>query len=176
MRKQNIVCCLVIAAIAWLILFAQSPAQATRTGCTLEDFYWYIEDVKQNGIPQNAQIITDKAKICGGWKCFIEHDPLDKCQEAAAKYALINIVIKGDDVKLCLDPLRIKFAREADFRDLTKYGDEIFTGKWKNGTIYVVGPGNIHLTKFYSLNGHQFALGSGVLPDGRQENYALVRP
>ena len=106
----------------------------------------------------------------------MEVDPKDQRQSAAAQYAFVNIVIKGDTVKLCLDPIRIKFAREADFHDLSWEGDHIFEGRWEKGGIYVTGPGNIRIKKFYSKNGCRYAVGEGILPDGCPENYALVRP
>ncbi|MBQ7569264.1 hypothetical protein IJT17_10755 [bacterium] len=175
MKKHSFLYSLAAIAIAFLVLSTLSPAKA-RTGCTLDDFYWYIEDVKQNGVPRDAQIITDKAKICGGWKCLIEVDPNDKFQSAAAEYALINIVMQGNSVKLCLDPLRIKFAREGEYRDMSRDRDSIYKGKWENGGIYVVGPGNIRIKKFYRKDGHQYAIGEGMLPDGCPLNFALVRP
>lgn len=176
MKKRNIIYCLAAAAVLFLSLGTLNPARAARADCTLDDFYWYIEDVKQNGIPRDAKIITDKSKICGAWKCLIEIDPNDKRQEAAVEYAFVNIAVRNGAVKLCLDPIRIKFAREGDFRDLSRQHDSIFKGRWENGGIYVTGPGNIRIRKFYSRNGRQYAVGEGILPDGCQENYALVRP
>ena len=176
MNKRKIVYCLAAAAALLFTLAALNPVRAARADCTLADFYWYIDGVKQNGIPSDAQIITDKSKIGGAWKCLIEVDPKDQRQSSAAEYAFVNIVVKGDDVKLCLDPLRIKFGREADYRDLSRQADSIYKGRWENGGIYVTGPGNIRIKKFYTLKGRQYAIGEGILPDGCQENFALVRP
>lgn len=176
MKNRYFAYCLAAAAAVLLTLVAFSSASAARADCTLDDFYWYIEGVKQNGIPRDAAIITDKSKISGAWKCFVEVDPQDQRQSAAVQYAFVNIAVQGDEIKFNLNPLRIKFAREASFHDLSRQADSIYRGRWENGGIYVTGPGNIRIKKFYSHNGRQYAIGEGLLPDGCLENYALVRP
>ena len=55
--------------------------------------------------------------------------------------------------------------------------DSVFTGK-KNadGTITAVGPGTLTLRQCVSRDGHQYAVGSLMWPDGIVSHVALARP
>ena len=142
----------------------------------LSDFLWYTEDVAYNGVPSDASIIDNIGSLTGSWKALIIYDPNTKFDAGAMEFLNVALAGAAESLSLTLDWYQIFWANEGERFDETDMEDGVFLGKWENGDLWASGAGTIHLTKFYELNGKQYAVGTMDTPDGTPALVALVRP
>ncbi len=142
----------------------------------LEDFYWYTEDVMENGVPEGAQIIDNVAYVLGGWKGFILYDPDNSYGANSAELLNATIESSDDNLRLTLDWYLMLIPGETEAYDETDMEDIVFEGEWIGGGIQVFGRGELRLRRLYDLDGKQYAFGSLETPDGIPALVALVRP
>ena len=129
-----------------------------------------------NGVPADAEKITDFSKITGTWKGLIYYDPHN--ERDSEGMALLNFTVGGteDAVTLTADWYSIYFVTDGKEYSQEEENDSIFTGLWLDGALEVAGSGNIHLTDFYVRDGRQYAVGTMDCVDGVFACVAMVRP
>ena len=144
---------------------------------TDDDFLeWYAKDVMWNGVPADAEKITDFSQIAGTWKGLIYHDPNNEYNSEGVE--LLNFTVGGteDAVTLTADWYSIYFVAEGQEYSKEEENDSVFTGLWLDGALEVSGSGSIHLTEFYVRDGRQYAAGTMDCVDGVFACVAMVRP
>lgn len=142
----------------------------------LSDFMWYFDNVYYNGIPGEAEAITDAAALNGGWKSFRWYDPEYTMDSYMLEFLNADISIEGDraEVTLTLNDLHLP-----DGTVIDESGSEPlrYQGAWDGSRIEASGGGAVHIETFYMLgDGKQYAVGTFDSPDGIPAYIALVRP
>ena len=143
----------------------------------LLDFDWYVTDVFLNGIPDDALIVVDYSDVLGSWKGFIFYDPYNKMD--AYGFDLLNIEIDGygEDAMLLLDWYSYYSDYDQQIYDISGTEDSIIEGSYVQGLFQAGEPGyRFYITKFYYLDGAQYAVGYVQLESGEETYLALVRP
>lgn len=143
---------------------------------SLADFDWYLDDVRKNGIPSDAQRADPEqfASLAGEWKSFVFYDP-DGVRDSCGQ-ELANISIRQFDGAAILT-YGYYFYYDSSGEGFDCAGDvSTFAGTFQSGMLYVTGAGNIKITEFYRIGDHEYALGSYYTPDGLEAELAMVRP
>ena len=137
---------------------------------------WYARDVMWYGAPADAGRITDFSALLGGWKGLIYYDPENAYQNEAIE--LVNFRLDGgaESAVLTVDWYNIYWVQDGRGYSEEEQEDSVFAGTWQLGELYVVGPGNIRFTDFYTRDGKQYACGLMTCPDGIPAGVAMVRP
>lgn len=142
----------------------------------LSDFMWYFDNVYYNGIPGEAEAITDTAALNGGWKSFRWYDPEYTMDSYMLEFLNADISIEGDraEVTLTLNDLHLPDGTVIDESE----GQPLsYQGIWNGGSLTASGGGAVHIETFYTLgDGKQYAVGTFDSPDGIPAYIALVRP
>lgn len=142
----------------------------------LSDFMWYFDNVYYNGIPGEAEAITDTAALNGGWKSFRWYDPEYTMDSYMLEFLNADISIEGDraEVTLTLNDLHLPDGTVIDESE----GQPLsYQGSWNGGSLTASGGGAVHIETFYTLgDGKQYAVGTFDSPDGIPAYIALVRP
>lgn len=140
---------------------------------TLADFTWVTQDVLVGAGLTGGEPIPFSG-LLGGWKCYL----IDIPGEGQMVERFLNVDISGteENVTLTLDWYYIYLGDEDRGYD-EDAPDSVFAGK-KNadGTITAVGPGTLTIRQCVSMDGHQYAVGSLMWPDGIVSHVALARP
>lgn len=137
---------------------------------------WYARDVMWYGAPADVERITDFSALLGGWKGLIYYDPENAYQNEAVE--LVNFRLDGgaESAVLTVDWYNIYWVQDGRGYSEEQQEDSTFAGTWQLGELYVVGPGNIRFTDFYTRDGKQYACGLMTCPDGIPARVAMVRP
>jgi len=139
------------------------------------DFAWYFNDVKKNGVWSGVTKITDYSQISGGWKCSIVYNQSEtitmECRED------VNLEISGNAssvvAKIHWGSLYIE---GEDTIDETYIDDTEMSGSFNNGTLSLTGPCDITFTQFFIKDGKQYSVGSLSSSEGESAVVILVRP
>ncbi len=152
------------------------PALSTTQRPSLEDFAWYTENVRQNGVPDGVAVIDEIAPVSGGWKALILYDPNNEYNSYAVE--LLNVSIEGtaEELTVILDWYQIIWGGAIEPTDETDMEDSVFSGNWAGAGLWASGPGTIYLMRFYEQNGAQYAVGRMDTPSGVPALLALMRP
>lgn len=153
-----------------------NTALSTAERPSLEDFLWYSEGVRYEGIPAEAASIDSVEAVSGGWKALIIYDPDNAYDSGATEF--LNMTLDGgaESIRLTLDWYQIFWSSDGSSHDESQMEDTVFSGSWDSGGLSASGAGSIHINDFYELNGRQYAVGSMDTPDGIPALVALVRP
>lgn len=158
-------------------LLSPKEISTTEAGDFME-FLWYLDGVHYSGIPVDAEFITDKDSLEGGWKCLIWYDPEMKMDSYSHQFLNVDITFKKERVEAVLDWSHSYFDT-TEFVDESDMQSSKFSGKWEDGSFWASGPGTLHLDSFYRLKngtGSQYAVGVFDSPDGVPAVIAMMRP
>lgn len=138
---------------------------------------WFINGVRQTGVPQEAERIADLASLTGKWKALFIYDPDMQQSSYAQELLFIDIEAGQNAVTATADPVKIRFGFDAEFTDESQDDDWVFAGSFSEGRFdgeYL--ETSIYITEFYNLNGKQCASGAIITASGISGAVALVRP
>ncbi len=136
---------------------------------------WYVGDVFQNGVPENAEKITDFGSVTGSWKAMLYLDPGN--ENGRESIRLFNVFI---DAGQEAPEMTVSWYAVYWFEDDASYSEEdcpgiLLTGAWSDGRFSLTGDAEVDITDFYRQNGKEYAVGSWN-DDGTEGYLALVRP
>lgn len=153
-------------------LGSAAQSLSTQERPTLEEFSWYKE-VSANGFWDDAAPLLTTEQVLGGWKGFIVRDPDRKRDSYSQELVNVDISVDGSEAIFTVDSYKIYFDGESYDRS----GEDAmrFTGNYSNQEFYVIGPGSISVGFFYAYQGHQYAMGEMVDPDGVTADFCLMR-
>ena len=124
-----------------------------------------------------AQTTADREALYDAAVLQLETYLENAVDDVAALERLLNVYISGtpSETTVLFDwyYMRIGSGNEG-FPEETD--PSVFTGSFQDGGISAAGPGNIDITRFYSADGQQYAIGKLHWPDGYTAEMALVRP
>ena len=144
-----------------------------RTEDTTE-FEWQW-DVRENGIPADAVMLTDPADISGRWKGFNIYD--DHGDMVGVEFLNVDIMAGEGAATVVYDWYKIAWNDSPYLEDETDMDDIYFYPSFQDGTMYGGSDyGNLDLYAFWQLGQKQYGLGELMLPDGGMVYLALVRP
>lgn len=145
---------------------------STQERPTLEEFSWY-EEVSVNGFWDDAVPLRTTEQVLGGWKGFVVRDPDRERDSYSQELVNVDISVDGSEAIFMVDSYKIYFDGESYDRS----GEDAmrFTGDYFNQEFYVIGPGSISVGFFYEYQGHQYAMGEMVDPDGVTADFCLMR-
>lgn len=145
-----------------------SQGHSTFDTPTLGDFLWLTGDAAMGNVPAGATRILDVGSITGGWKAYMFGGNMEWLLNA-------NIDVGQSAMSIMLDWFYVHDgATDEGFDDTTP--NSVFSGEFDGGMLDATGSGRITLAAFWEQDGHQYATGSFVWPDGTQCTIALVRP
>ena len=153
-----------------------NPNLEEMTAPTLADFMWYYDGVYYNGVPGNAEVVSEKDKLSGAWKAFFwfGHDVSGSYD--AMEFANVLLTPEDNTVEISAKMCLLYFP-ESEVVDESKDPIHTFSGTWDENGIKATGAGNINITSFYEMpGGHQYAIGTFDAPDGTPTVIALTRP
>lgn len=151
-------------------------ALSTSQRPALEDFQWYLDGVLYDGVPADGVKMYSPGDITGGWKGLIIYDPDNLAGENALEFLNVNIEGSAESLILTLDWYLMFIAGAEESLDETDMEDGVYQGQWEGGSMWASGAGTIHLDRFYTKDGSQYAVGTLDTPDGVPALMALVRP
>ena len=135
---------------------------------TLEDFLWLTGEAAKGNVPSGATRILELGSLTGGWKAYMFGGNMERLLNA-------NIDVGQSEVSIMLDWFYVHDGEtDKGFEDTTP--NTTFSGAFDGGMLDAVGPGRVTLAAFWEQDGHQYAVGSFMWPDGEVHTIALVRP
>jgi hypothetical protein len=143
----------------------------------MEDFYWYMDEVYNYGIPANAAQVTDFSEIAGSWKALFWFDPENIVDSYGA--TLLNIDIGGDAGSTTLTCRWYKMygGTNNEVYDVSGDDETVMRGySDENGLTAGIPGAEITLGYFYTLDGKKYAIGIYELQSGEPAYVAMVRP
>ncbi len=151
---------------------AATPASpksfSTNEWPTLADFTWLTGETAKGNVPAGATRLTDLGVVTGGWKAYLYDSDMEWLLH-------VSIDVGQSDVAVALDWY---YARDGatgqSHEDTTP--TSFFSGTWDSGILDATGSGRVTLAAFWQQDGHQYAAGSLMWPDGNVSTLALVRP
>ena len=159
--------------IATYIATAKSMSTSDRPN--ISDVEWFMNSVKWDGVPTDAEVISDYHLLDGGWKAYIEWDPYYKANSHCEYY--MNVFIKTvdtDNVTFTVDYWSMS-SPDGTY-DMSDEGRDI-AGSWdENFDLTAMDEmDKFVITDFYYRDGHQFAIGNVMSIDGTEGLVALQR-
>lgn len=141
-----------------------------------EDFAWYIDDVYENGSPDQA-IRLDFAQLQGNWKALLWYDPQNVMDAEGWDSLVLGISGSPDNVLLKLD-WQDSYIKSIDsIVDVSALADSEMMGIYDIEGIMAGDPGyELYLIDFYLMGDHQYAFGYMLVESGEDVLVALVRP
>ena len=149
---------------------ASTPAGGFSTSewPTLAEFTWLTGETAKGNVPAGATRLTDLGVVTGGWKAYLYDSDMEWLLH-------VSIDVGQSDVAVALDWY---YARDGatgqSHEDTTP--TSFFSGSWGSGVLDATGSGRVTLAAFWQQDGHQYAAGSLMWPDGNVSTLALVRP
>ena len=135
---------------------------------TLEDFLWLTGEAAKGNVPAGAKRIVELGSVTGGCKAYLFGGNMEWLLNA-------NIDVGQSEVSIMLDWFYAHNGETGEgFEDTTP--NSTFSGPFDGGMLDAVGPGRVTLAAFWEQDGHQYAVGSFMWPDGELYTIALVRP
>ncbi len=136
------------------------------------DFDYFYEDQLVNGVPEDAETVTDKAAIGGIWKMTAYIDP--NSENAVKKLAVLTLVSENGEAA-CIVSWRKMLDAQGNGRELREsvsyegklYDNSVMDVKAEDGST-------ITISRFYRHNGKMYALGSGNI-DGKDALVAFTK-
>lgn len=174
--KRNIFYKGILTAFAISVVSFAGVEAADRYRPTLDDFYWYTEEVKQNENPEVDYYIDGYDEITGEWKAMVDIDIMGD-PDITSVVLLCNMTLDGDfgDAELVVDWYERYFMPQSSCYNEENQSDSVFYGSAGGNGISFTGSGNILLTDFYVNDGYEFGLGTYQSPSGEHGTVALVR-
>lgn len=129
-----------------------STSVYSASGPAFHDFDWYLEEVKENGIPEDAIDIENFEELIGDWKMMIitDHgaDPLDYTM------MLVNAKIEGtkEECEVTCDWHRI-FYGETGSTIVDDSPDTVLKGEYHFNRLDVSETDYLRITDFYRTDG-----------------------
>lgn len=122
----------------------------------------------KGNVPAGAKRITNFGDLMGGWKAYMF---------GAGQEWLFNATIDAgqNGAQAVFDWFYVHSDSTGEGHEDTA-PNSTFTGSWENASLDAVGSGRLTLVAFWQQDGHQYATGSFIWPDGGQCTIALVRP
>ncbi|WP_373719789.1 MULTISPECIES: hypothetical protein [Bacteroidales] len=140
-------------------------------------YYWFNDGVRFSGPPSGRQTTNNYESLLGGWMALITNDPDNKLGEYSLQTMNINFSGSASAAKAVMRHGMIFIGGKCDTSyDESKYSPSVFMGSYKDGKLYLTGPGNIKINEVYLFDGRQYAIGVFDSPDGVPAVIALVRP
>lgn len=136
------------------------------------DFRWYLEDIMNNGIPEEAESIAQFDDVKGVWWL------LRVSEDDENRKWLAKAVISGTDeeCQVYLDHYRYFTSEEDQMMGMEDESEsEIYPGSFHEEGLYCGGPGNLKILEFYKLDGEEYAVGTCTFRDGAKSKVALRR-
>lgn len=134
----------------------------------LAEFMWLTGEAAKGNVPAGATRIVELGSLTGGWKAYMFGASMEWLLNA-------NIDVGQSAVSIMLDWYYVRDGETGEsFEDTTP--NSTFSGPFDGGMLDATGPGRVTLAAFWEQDGHQYAVGSFVWPDGEQCTIALVRP
>jgi hypothetical protein len=149
---------------------------------SIGDFFWYTEEVKWDGPPQDAVVLNDFSAVSGYWKAYTETIPLFEGEDESMEW--FNAEISGDAGQASFTYHTKGFTGfeastgeiyKLDFRDGERYGGSFNDCQLACGDRDTQGV-EIRIYGFYSLDGKQYAIGEVIWISNELQALALVRP
>ena len=149
---------------------------------SMDDFFWYTEDVKWDGPPPDAVVLNDFSAVSGYWKAYTETIPLFEGEDESMEW--FNAEISGDAGQASFTYHTKGFTGfdastgeiyKLDFRDGERYGGSFSDCQLACGDRDATGV-EIKIYGFYSLDGKQYAIGEVIWTSNELQGLALVRP
>ena len=150
---------------------------STEEKPSLSDFMWYFDGVYWNGVPTDANAITESSLLQGSWKLFTWYYHNEGQDTYWIEFGNVSLDFNGDNVAVAVTPHALYPPAGEEPIDLTENDIEKYSGKWDGKGFSATGAGNFNVTEFYTLDdGKQYAIGTIDEPDATPTVIALVRP
>ncbi|MCR5673806.1 MAG: hypothetical protein K6F87_08865 [Lachnospiraceae bacterium] len=147
----------------------------TSTSPTLEDFMWVTPEIYKGNLPDDIERLSFD-EVTGSWKAYIITDPEVKFDSMTESFLNASISGSEDRVEITLDWNYTYINSEGSGYD-DNSPDSLFTGAWSDDSIKdATGAGKVSIDTFYYDNGHEYAVGSMMWPDGIPAVVFLSRP
>lgn len=142
---------------------------------TLEDFLWADPDILHGTLPAGADRLEDFGEIEGGWKLYVLDDPDNEYGSGMERFCrcAFGEDENGRGIGIRWDYVFDSF-EGSGFDDDTP--DSFYYGSFENGVLDAMGPGRVMITDFWYMDGHEYAVGRMMWPDGVPASMLLVRP
>lgn len=106
--------------------------------------------------------------MTGGWKGYIVGSGAERLMNA-------DIQVAQSGVTVAIDWYYVRFGGSGNGSE-DNTPNSSFKGTWSGNSLDATGSGRITLAAFWEKDGHQYATGSFIWPDGASATVALVRP
>lgn len=147
----------------------------TSTSPTLEDFIWVTPEIYKGSLPDDIDRLGFD-EVTGSWKAYIITDPEVKYDSMTESFLNASVSGSEDNVEITLDWNYTYINSEGSGYD-DNSPDSVFTGAWSDGSVKdATGAGKISIDTFYYENGHEYAVGSMMWPDGIPAVVFFSRP
>lgn len=119
-------------------------------------------------MPAGAIRLTDLDAVTGGWKAYLYDSEMEWLLHA-------TIEVGQSDAIIALEWYYARVGSTGEgYEDTTP--TSFFSGTWDSGMLDAVGSGRVTLSAFWQQDGHQYAAGSLMRPDGNVSTLVLARP
>lgn len=147
---------------------AASPTNySTYERPVIGDFKWLDGEAMKGNVPAGAQRIVDLGALTGSWKGYVVGSNMEWL---ANPY----IDIGQSGVIFAIDWYYLRNASGDVIEDTTP--SSMFEGTFDGGMLDATGSGRVTIAAFWEKDGHQYGVGSYILPSGETTTIALVRP
>lgn len=149
---------------------------------SLDDFLWFIDEIKNYGLPGDSVVITDFSVIKGYWKAYTETAPMFLDEPEYIEWFNAEISGEASDAVFTFHTEDFFGAEKntGDVYDLSFREGENLTGEFSGGVLILGDIDNygweITIMVFYSRNNSQYAIGEIAWISGEKQNIALYRP
>jgi len=149
---------------------------------SLEDFFWFTEDVRWDGLPAGRNAITDFSDITGYWKAHTEAIPTYPGEGEYWKWFNVEISGNSDQATFTFHTRGFTAYDQETGRidDISRDDGFFLNGSFSDGQLVVgtIAANGIELIirDFYTLDGKQYAVGEIIYITNENDYIVLVRP
>jgi len=140
-----------------------------------DEFAWYLNDIKKNGVWSDSTPITDFTQLTGGWKCSIIYNRSETITMDCREDVNLEISGSASTVNAYIHWGTLYIEGE-DPVDETYIDDTVMSGTFQNGFLDLTGPCDIQFTQFFTKDKKQYAVGTLSSSEGESAVVILVRP
>ena len=142
---------------------------------TLADFQWVTYDIAHGILPSGMERLEDFEEIEGGWKLYLIDDPdgqFGSSMERLCRCAF-GVDANGRGIGIRWDYVH-DTSTDTGYEESSP--DSFYYGSFESGVFDGLGPGSVRITDFWVADGHEYAVGKMIWPDGVPALMFLVRP
>ncbi|WP_029232472.1 hypothetical protein [Butyrivibrio sp. VCB2006] len=147
---------------------------------TIDDFDWFLDLVEKNGMPDEAQYISNPDVILGDWKCMVIYDPANTEGKREIHFAKVHIDSTEQADTFIMNPIiEWDYIMDDMGKEIDESGRDTYTGigEWTEGWIGNNSADHNVKIRFYTTgDGKQYAYGGITLQEVKSTGICLVRP